>query len=938
MYVNLLGPVELVAEDGSHIAVAPQRRMVLAALALEVNRVVSIERLIDLIWGQHPPEHARTVVHGDVSALRRVLGSGLSLLTQAPGYVLEADPGRVDAHRFAALVAAASAQPEDDEAVSGFRAALALWRGPALADMPGDRLSKVLAAPLEDARLSALESLAERLRRTGEPAAAVAQLREELTAHPLRESLATQLVACLHQAGQTAAALSVFDGIRRRLAEELGLDPGPALRAAHDAVLRSEPPQADGPGGKAPWIVAPAQLPREAAGFTGRRDVLARVQEWYADRASVSSVLVLDGPAGVGKTALALRWAHRVAGEFSDGQLFVNLRGWEESDPLEPGEALGSMLRALGVPSEQIPAYTDDRAALYRSALAGRNVLVVLDNAHDSAQVRPLLPGSPRCRVVVTSRRRLGALAAQEGADAISLGPLDPVDAIALLMGAEGTVGLPSHPSASDVPSTAATTPSELVGHSAAAHVARLCDYLPLALRIAASQLRAHPQRGVARLAEDLALEQSRLGNLATDDADLSVAAALAATWRRLTAEQKHMLTVLGLHPHPEVDAHAAAALVDRDLATTERTLTALTACHLLQETGRRRYARHDLIRLYSRQLAELELTAEGRAGALGRLLDLYLRMTSRAARLTVTFDPSLHDPSPLWEDAGPQLATRLDAAAWFDREEQVIRSLALAALSEDPDRVWRLVDNTEVLYDSVGNADHWSQTVQAGLEAAQAAGHMYGMMRMNGARGLALMESGRAEEALRHLEQAVSLLQVDSSHLRDRFNTHNWLASGYEAVGRLDEALVQRRSTLALARRLGEPVAQALALNNLGHLSTAQGDPERALDYTQQAIDLLPAELRKGTYAWTLHTRARALRKLGRVEEALSALNEAAELFRALGRTADLAGVLDDLASLLEESGRGPEGSAVREEARSLYTRLRRMNPVGRPAPAPGR
>jgi len=917
VYVKVLGPVDLVTEDGSRVPVAPQRRAVLAVLALEVNKVVAVERLIDLIWGQSPPEHARTMVHGDVSALRRVLGPGLRLVTRAPGYLLEAEPGRVDVHRFAALVAAASAQPEDNQAIPLFREALELWRGPALADLPGIRLPQGFAAALEDARVAALEALVERLRRSGGTADAVTLLRDALGTHPLRESLATQLVVCLHQTGQSAAALAVFDAVRRRLAEELGLDPGPTLRAAHDAVLRSEP-WAAGPGSSAPWLLAPAQLPREAAGFVGREDDLARIQEWHSRRASASSVLILDGPAGVGKTALALRWAHRVAGEFTDGQLFVNLRGWEDSDPLDPGQALGSMLRALGVPVDQIPARPEDRAALYRSALADRKVLVVLDNAHDSNRVEPLLPGSPRCSVLVTSRRRLGALSVQQGADTISLGPLDPDDAITLLLGPGAGLADPSAP---------APEPATDV---AAALVARLCDYLPLALRIAASQLRANPRHGVTRLAEELAMEQSRLGSLATDDAELSVAAALAATCRRLTGEQLQVLTLMGVHPHPDVEVHAVVALADRDPAATRRTLAALAGCHLLQETAPGRYARHDLIRLYSRQLAERELTSQARTAALERLLDHYLRLTGRAARLTVSFELSLHEPAAPPNDTGPRLATRQDAASWFDREEPVVRALALAARSEAPDRVWRLIDNTSVLYDSVGNADHWSQAAEAGLQAARVVGHTYGRMRMNGDLGLALMASGRLQEALCHLEQAVGLLD-HSTQPRDRFNVRNWLANGYEETGRLDQALAQRESALALARQLGEPVAQAFALNNLGHLSTLQGDHECALDYTRQAVDLLPADLRKGTYARTQQTQARALHGLGRVDEALAALGQAAELFRTLGRAADLAGVLDHLATLLEESGRGGEADTIRQEARDLCLRLGRTRQVGR-------
>ncbi|TKA08711.1 AfsR/SARP family transcriptional regulator [Actinacidiphila oryziradicis] len=673
MRVRLLGPVELTNGDGAPVAIAAgKRRAVLAVLALELNQVVPIDRLLDLIWDGDPPPRARTAVQGHVSALRRLLsdgGSGLELATREPGYALLGTADDVDLYLFRSLAEQASGAVDDRAAAGLLGRALALWRGTPLSDLPSATLRDEVAARLGQARLAALEGWAERKVRLTEGRDTVPELEEAVRAEPFREPLVRLLLLALHQADRRPAALDLYHRTRKLLDTELGVDPGTPLRAAYETVLRAGPPTPPPPPPlPVPRRPAPAQLPREAAGFVGRATELGAL-------GAAQGLVLVVGPAGVGKTALTLRWAYRSVAAFPDGQLFADLRGFSAGSPVSAASVLSGFLRALGAADGSIPADLDERVALYRSLLAGRRVLVVLDNVRTVGDVLPLLPSGPGCSTVVTSRNLLGGLVAREGAAVVRVEALPPEESRALLA---RTVG-----------------PERIAAEAAAsAELVRLCEGLPLALRVAGARLAMRAGWTVSELVTDLSDEQARLSVLTTDDADSGVEAALRLSYRVLPEPAAELFRLLGLHPGADVDAWTAAALSGQSLADARRSLTDLVSAHLLQETSTGRFARHDLVRLYTVRLAEQDLSAQERDRALDRLLDYYLDVTATAAEPLIAQKHLLHRP-PVPPAAGtPPLAGGADAsAAWFRTE--VAAAQALVTSSADgprADRAWRVL------------------------------------------------------------------------------------------------------------------------------------------------------------------------------------------------------------------------------------------------------
>ncbi len=581
MRLSLLGPVELVDDAGAPVVIgSAKQRMLLAVLGLELNQVVPVERLLDLLWDRDPPPAARPALQGHVSALRKLLGPGMRLETREPGYVLAAEPVLVDVFRFRDLVAAAAAVGEDGgPAAEGMLVeALGLWRGTALADVAHHGVPEGLTAGLDEMRLDAVAALAQRLLLAGRGGEAVGRLRAALEAAPLFEPLISSLVLCLHQAGRQADALGVYHAARHRLAAELGVDPGIALKEAYHSVLGgSTPPdtrRTPGPASAAPAgsasarvraasaragseVPVPAQLPRVPSGFVGRQSEL----RWLSEQLGGDRPLLIDGPTGIGKSALVLRWAHQVAGRFPDGQLFASLRGFDPAGPAVSSAVLAGFLGALGAPPAAIPDLLEERAALYRTRMAGRRVLVVLDDASAVDQVRPLLPGDQSSMVVITSRYRLDGLIAADGAAARTVSPVSSGEALSMLGRVLGDEVIETD-------------------RGAALRLARMCDHLPLALRVAAARLVTSPGMTVAELVEELGDEQQRLAALATADANVSVEAALSLSYRTLPAPAARLFVLLGLHPGPDISVWAAAALAATTTSAARRALTALAGCH----------------------------------------------------------------------------------------------------------------------------------------------------------------------------------------------------------------------------------------------------------------------------------------------------------------------------------------------------------------------
>jgi DNA-binding SARP family transcriptional activator len=654
----LLGPVQVLVDDRM-VAIGGQgMRGMLAMLLLEPNQVVPLDRIVDVLWAHEPPASARTMVQGYVSRLRQRLAevddadSDVKIATVPPGYRLEVDEALIDVTVARTLLAQARGTPAVRRA-DLLRSAQALWRGTELADLGG----RVTAPELTELRLAVLEARYDADLELGRHHEIIGELAQLVDEHPFRERLVGQLVLALYRSGRRATALAAFQQFASRASEELGMDPGPHLRGLHLRVLRDDTtllaPSPEPVVAPRVGVLVPAQLPRAPSGFAGREEELA----WLAGQLPAesaraeSAVSVLAGPAGVGKTALAVLWAHHVADRFPDGQLFASLRGFDPRHaPMPAGDVLTQFLLALGVGIEDVPVELDDRAALYRSILADRRVLVVLDDARDSEQIRPLLPAGPSSLVVVTSRVRLDALVAWTGARLHVLGTL----------AADAAEELLEHMAGKPAPGRDRELRKRL---------ARLCGHLPLALRIAGARLTGGPQWSVAGLVEELADERGRLSAFDLEEADTSVRAALDVTYRSLREELADAVRMLGLFPGTGIGPYPLAALCGVDADTARRRLRTLAVSFVVTETSRDVFVMHDLVRLHAQELAETELSDVDKAAARARLRRYYLvgaDLAKRQLRSGVA-GPAVDEEFP--DAPKASITTPAEAIDWIDRE-----------------------------------------------------------------------------------------------------------------------------------------------------------------------------------------------------------------------------------------------------------------------------
>ncbi|MGP3998577.1 BTAD domain-containing putative transcriptional regulator [Streptomyces sp. 8N706] len=602
MEFSLLGPV-VVTSGSEELALGPaKRRSVLAMMLLQPNITVSVEQLISCLWEDEPPAHARTVVQGHVSRLRATLAEagaddhGIELATHGSAYLLRLPEELIDAHRFSELLTLARPVAAPQDAVYLLREALSLWRGPALTGTVAGPHFAAASHALEERRLTALEALATAHGTLGEHDKAAGVLYSEAASNPLREGLVAALMQALYRAGRQSDAISWFHRTRQLLGEELGVDPGERLTRAYEEILaaapapyapphRDTPPHPDTPppadeAGQAGYT-APRLLPRPPARFLGREAQLAELTGCVTAAASGESPLaVVTGPAGVGKTACAVQWAHQHADAYPDGQLFADLGGFGEGDEARPADVLREFLLALGTPAARIPPSVEAASALYRTIVARRRLQVVLDNARGSAQVRPLLPGGPHCVTLVTSRSRLDGLVATDCARPVPVQVLGADEGVALLGAMLGPERVADEPSAA----------RELVG---------LCDGLPLALRAAAAQLTARPRWRLARLAAALRDERRRLALLSAEDT--GIAAALRMSVARLSADDARLLSTLATGLDRRVDSSTAAALAGSDPDRTRDGLDRLAEMHLVYEEATDRYVISELVQLFAR-------------------------------------------------------------------------------------------------------------------------------------------------------------------------------------------------------------------------------------------------------------------------------------------------------------------------------------------------
>jgi DNA-binding SARP family transcriptional activator/tetratricopeptide (TPR) repeat protein len=835
---GVLGDVE--ARVGSRLVdLGPARqRCVLAALLVDANQSVPVDQLADRVWGQHPPQRSLETLYSYLSRLRGVLADtgGVQLTRRSGGYVLVVDANAVDVHRFRRLATRAHAADREQQTLTFLRDALDLWRGAAFGTLDTPWINAARDA-LNAERFAAERDLADLRLRLGEHSALLGDLTTQAHRHPLDERLAAQLMLALYRSGRTADALEHYRNVHLQLAEDVGIDPGPTLQELHRQILRADPALAT------PTSVAtaapthgastarttkdrpaPRQLPASPALFAGRTRELESIgAAWRAatEAGVAAPIVAIDGAGGVGKTWLTLRWAHEHRSHFPDGQLYVNLRAFDPSDrAVAPAEALRSCLDAFGVSADQIPVGLDDRAALYRTLLSGWRGLIVLDNARDESQVRPLLPGSSGCLILVTSRNRLTSLAVTEGATRVGLDVLTSEEARNLLVRRLGPTRIAAEPVAVD-------------------EILTRCARLPLALAIVAARAAAEPDVALGRLAADLRAAAAGLDAFDGGDAASDVRTVFSWSYRTVAPAAARLFRLLGLHPGPDVTAPAAAGLAALPLEQAERLLAELTRANLLTSTVRGRYGSHDLMRAYAAERVRSIDSAADRRDALARLLDYYLHM-ARAA--TLLLDPH-QSPVPMDPPvAGVVLDppdTYDDALAWCDAERPILVAAVHQGAAEGHDTAtWRLAVALNTYLHLRGRWDDLFATQQAGLECARRAGDLVGQGNCLRALGLVAARVGRLADAYDHTRDSLRIAEQIGDQLAQA-RTHLNLAGISERRGRHGDAIGHSLEALELYRAAGHQAGQARALNSVGWNYAEVDDYPQALAYCEKAIPL---------------------------------------------------------------------------------------------------
>ncbi|MBL1117117.1 tetratricopeptide repeat protein [Streptomyces sp. 110] len=1046
MEFRVLGPVEAAA-DGRPVDLGhPKQRAVAAVLLCELGRPLPAEQLIDRVWGEHPPGSVRNVLYGYIGGLRTALRSGgaedVRLGRRSGGYLLEADPERVDLHRFQRLVTGVRAARHDGaDVVAPLRDALALWRGDALTGMAG-AWAEGTRVRLAEERLAARLELYDAELCLGRHREVLAWLRAMTDEQPLDERAVRQLMTALYRCERQAEALDAYEATRSRLAEELGVDPGPELRSLHERILRNDPAlgapaprtppdrtarasaattaavsaaaaaERAGPAAPAPGPPPqPAGLPHVVGGFRGRAEELARLdallppeatlgtdpggerggleaygqgdtranESAYAnghsretgnprghgearenksahrhedapghsdargdgharengtprghddardnqsahrpndapghsnahanghanghaqeggnprrrgdagehrEPAGALTISALFGTAGVGKTALAVHWAHRNRHHFPDGQLYVDLRGFDhDCEPLRPAEAVGQLLHGLGVPRERIPADRDEQVHHYRSLLNGRRMLVVLDNAASAEQVRPLLPGSPSCHVVVTSRQRLTGLVARDGARPLVLGSLAPAEAHDVLAAAVGENRLGAEP-------------------EAAARLSELCGALPLALRVAAAQLVCDPGLGVADLAAELD-DGDRLGALELDgDPASAVRRAFTLSYRALAPGPRRLFRLLGLAPGPEVTVPAAAALLGSSEQEARVLLRALDAAHLVESPRPGRYRPHDLLREYAAERALAEIPEPERAAALDRLLDFYLDHAGAATAFGYT---------PLIRVARDRPARDLfdgrDAAlAWLESERANLVAAVVRAAETDRHRTaWRLADELRGWLYQRRHLPEWETTAQAGLRAARRAADPLGAAAMRHGLATLYRQTGEVRTSLEHHQAALAGYRRAGFAEGEAGMLMN-LAALYDDLGDMRRASEWLGRGITLLRTLDRPELLGPALTNSAAVDVQFGNLRRAVDGATEAIEAGERRATPSATVAPLINRGLARRHLGELDRALADGTEAVRVCEELSQRHHESTAHDLLALVHRDAGR---------------------------------
>ncbi|MCG7210573.1 AfsR/SARP family transcriptional regulator [Streptomyces arenae] len=941
---SVLGPVRAWRAEEPLNTGSPQQRALLAALLLREGRTATAAELIDALWGAEPPSQALAAVRTYASRLRKILDPGV-LVSESGGYAVRGlGEGALDlaaAQDLAAEAEKARGAGDLSQARDVLNRALALWDGEPLAGVPGP-YADAQRVRLEEWRLQLLESRLDMDLEQGCHAEAVSELTALTAAHPLRERLRELLMLALYRSGRQAEALAVYADTRRLLAEELGVDPRPGLRELQQRILRADPALAEpsAPAAAPPAApVRPAQLPATVPDFTGRSAFVAELSEVLASaEGRVMAVSALAGIGGVGKTTLAVHVAHQARAAFPDGQLYVDLQG-AGAQAAEPETVLGSFLRALGTPDSAVPDSLDDRAALYRSVLDGRRVLVLLDNAKDAAQIRPLLPGTEGCAALVTSRVRMVDLA---GAHLVDLDVMSPDEALQLFTRIVGEERVASE-------------------REAALDVVAACGFLPLAIRIAASRLAARRTWTVSVLAAKLADERRRLDELQAGD--LAVKATFELGYGQLEPAQARAFRLLGLADGPDISLAAAAAVLALPSEETEDLLESLVDTSLLESAAPGRYRLHDLVRLYARACAERDEQPPGeREAALSRLLDFYLATAAGVYAIERPGDRTVEHLEPTGYP-GLSFTSHRAALDWLYAEADCL--LACARQSVRRGRLRGAIDLLWVVKDlaeSGANARDYEVAATAVRDAAQTQAdplaegrarmaitnvHIVAgrfdladeeaaqAMKLAAAtrdplpsgvtpndRGIIALYQGRHHDGEAHLNLAIANYRADGNRPGEASALCN-LSRIQLATGRVAEAVRLAGEGVAIYDTLGHTLRGANARYALGLALTQAGQPEQALDCLDDALSVFQESRQRLWEGMTIFRMAEVHLWAHRPAQAATMAEQSLSLLRGIGGEWRHANVLTVLGRSLRDIGHSDRARACWREALTVFEQL---------------
>ncbi|WP_133905180.1 AfsR/SARP family transcriptional regulator [Actinophytocola oryzae] len=913
--LRLLGPIELVAGGRSMDIGGPRQRTVLATLGLNVERVTSMDGLIAAVWGEEPPETARGQIQVCISGLRKQLaeaGHADAIRTVPPGYRLELHADDVDTLAFARLVTTATEAADTGrtaDAVDALRTALALWRGPALDGVDSEVVRRGATA-LDEQRLTAIEERVRLDLALGQHQQLVSELHALVNDHPLRERLHELLMIALYRSGRSAEALNAYRHARDVLIEEIGVEPGQALRELELAILNRDPalnldsPPAE-PAPEPVVVTVPKQMPASVADFTGRQaevdDIVALLTE--RARGYGMPVVAISGRGGVGKSSLAVRVAHELAEHFPDGQLYADLR-----DTSPPGQ-VARFLRALGIAGRAVPETLDERAALYRSTLSGKRVLVVLDDVGTEDQALPLLPGSPGCAVIMTSRVRLGSL---PGAYHVDLDPLDTQTALALLNRIVGDRRVRAE----------VDDAQELV---------RLCEGLPLALRIGGARLASRPNWRIGGLVHRLRDEGRRLDELS--HRSWTLRSSIALTFENLSPEARRLFRLLALVETPELHAWTAAALLDATLGDAEDVLESLVDARLLDaveypEARHLRYRLHDLVRVYAKELLADSITPYESEAALRRVLGGWLSLVDAAHREEYGGDYTVvHSTAPRWQppDASPSSYIGAGAAlGWWDSERAaLVAAVRQAARTGFVAQCWDLALTCVTLFEVKGYFDDWKSVTELAHEASVLAGDHNGVGAMRYSMGTWCMFQSRLAEADQCFADAVDAFAEAGNEHGGALALRN--AAHIDGLcGRHDRMLTKYDIALATMRAVGDRIGEAHILRNQARYWLDNDDLGRARVLLTDALSICRAEGCRRAEAQAVHTLAELYLTSGEFDRARESLHTVLRIVRDASDKIGETHALYALGVLRHREGRVDNAMTTLAHALDLATRVR--------------